>query len=107
MAGREQTHDIGILKALGFDDTTAFGVLITQSLVLCLTGGALGIALAMSLEQPIALAIGSAFPGFFIQSSTYIGAGVASLVVGLAAGAIPAWNALRANCVEALRAKGA
>jgi ABC-type antimicrobial peptide transport system permease subunit len=32
---------------------------------------------------------------------------VASLVVGLAAGAIPAWNALRANCVEALRAKGA
>ena len=107
MAGREQTHDIGILKALGFDDATAFGVLITQSLVLCLTGGAFGIALAYVLEQPIALAIGSAFPGFFIQSSTYIGAGVASLVVGLAAGAIPAWNALRANCVEALRAKGA
>jgi ABC-type antimicrobial peptide transport system permease subunit len=28
-------------------------------------------------------------------------------VVGLAAGAIPAWTALRVNCVEALRAKGA
>ena len=107
MAGREQTHDIGILKALGFTDGAAFGVLITQSLVLCLAGGALGIGLAAALENGIALAIGSAFPGFFIETTTFIGAAVASLLVGLAAGAIPAWNALRVNCVEALRAKGA
>lgn len=107
MAGREQTHDIGILKALGFTDGAAFGVLIALSLVLCLAGGAFGVGLAALLEEGIALAIGSAFPGFFIETTTYIGAGVASLLVGLAAGAIPAWNALRVNCVEALRAKGA
>lgn len=107
MAGREQTHDIGILKALGFTDGAAFGVLIMQSLVLCLAGGTLGIGLAAVLEAPLALAIGANFPGFFIETTTYIGAAVTSLIVGLAAGAIPAWNALRVNCVEALRAKGA
>lgn len=107
MAGREQTHDVGILKALGFTDASAFGLLIAQSLVLCLTGGALGIGLAAATEEGIALAIGSAFPGFFIENSTYVAAAAVSLGVGMAAGAVPAWNALRANCVEALRAKGA
>jgi len=107
MAGREQTHDVGILKALGFTDSAAFGLLITQSLILCVFGGALGIALAAALEAPITLALGAQFPGFFIKDSTYLAAAGVSLVVGLAAGAIPAWSALRVNCVEALRAKGA
>jgi putative ABC transport system permease protein len=107
MAGREQTHDVGILKALGFTDNAAFGLLITQSLILCVFGGVLGIALAAALEAPITLKLGAQFPGFFIKDSTYIAAAVVSLVVGLAAGAIPAWTALRVNCVEALRAKGA
>lgn len=107
MAGREQTHDVGILKALGFTNSATFGLLIAQSLVLCLFGGALGIGLAAALEAPLALAIGSAFPGFFIANSTYVQAALVSLLVGLAAGGIPAWNALRVSCVEALRAKGA
>ena len=39
MAGREQTHDVGILKALGFEDGSVFGLLLAQSLLLCLLGG--------------------------------------------------------------------
>ncbi len=102
MAGREQIHDVGILKALGFTDARVFGLLITQSLLLCTLGGVGGVGLALLLQGKIAGAIGALFPGFSVAESTVrLGLGL-TLGIGLLAGIAPAWNASRLRCVEAL-----
>ena len=103
MAGREQIHDVGILKALGFTDGASFRLLIAQSLILCFLGGALGIGLALVARKPLSDFLSAFFPGFAIASSTLGLAAVITVVLGLLAGILPAWQAKRLRCVEALR----
>ncbi|HVS08412.1 MAG TPA: FtsX-like permease family protein, partial [Planctomycetota bacterium] len=103
MAAREQTTEIGIAKALGFSDAHAFALLLGQALALCGLGGALGLAAAAALEGLMADSLATMFPGFRILPETYaLGAAVA-LGLGLIAGIVPAWQASRLRCVEALR----
>jgi ABC-type antimicrobial peptide transport system permease subunit len=105
MAGREQTRDIGIMKALGFTDGSMFTLLILQALVLCGLGGGIGIGLALLTQGPIAGAIGYMFPGFAVEPATIAAAVTATIVVGLLAGIVPARSASRLRCVEALNAE--
>jgi putative ABC transport system permease protein len=103
MSMREQSAEIGVLKSLGFTDGSMFGLLIVQSLTLCLLGGALGIFIAWATQHPIAEGLGSMFPGYVIQPETFALAAIVSLLIGIVAGLIPAWRASRLRCVEALR----
>lgn len=105
MGGREQTHDVGILKSLGFSDRSVFCLLIAQSLFLCVIGGASGILLAKVAAAGIAPAIGQFFPGYDVKNETMIAAAVVTVALGLIAGIVPAWSAARLRCVEALRAQ--
>jgi len=105
MAGREQTRDIGILKALGFTDGDVVGVLAKQSLVLCLLGGGLGIGLAKLAEPPIAAAVGAMFGGYLVQRETMLFAAAVAVVLGLFAGFAPAWRASRLQTIDALASK--
>jgi len=103
MAAREQTHDVGILKAVGFTDGSMFRLLLAQSLFLCGFGGGLGILLALITQPGISKAMGTFFPGYAVQMGT-IGEAVAfTLAVGVLAGIVPALNASRLETVEALR----
>lgn len=103
MAMREQTAEIGVLKSLGFTDGSMFGLLITQSLLLALVGGGLGLCLAWLTEGPISLAMAAFFPGYAVKPHTYVLAVIVTVLIGLAAGVIPAWRASRLRPVEALR----
>ena len=103
MAARERTRDIGILKALGFGNGKIGGMLIIESLLICSTGGAVGVFLAKSAERPLWSVISSQIPGFEI-SSTVLTLGL-SLAVGLGilAGIAPALRARNLQPVAALR----
>lgn len=103
MAFREQASEIGILKALGFTDATSFRLLVAQSVLLCALGGAIGIALAAATEGWMADTLGTNFPNYGIEPRTYALAAGVALAIGLVAGLIPAWQAARLRCVEALR----
>lgn len=102
MAGREQTHDLGILKALGFSDGSARMLLVAQSLFLCVLGGGLGLLLAAASEQAIATGMGAFFPGYHVQPETYVLGAMITVGLGLIAGIIPARRAGRLRPVEAL-----
>jgi putative ABC transport system permease protein len=105
MAAREQTHDVGILKALGFTDGGTFGLLLSQSLVISLTGGLLGIALALITQPLFLLALGAMFPNYAIGGGTLLFGFATAVGVGLIAGIVPAVTASRLKSVDALRAE--
>ena len=107
MAAREQTHSIGILKALGFGHGAAFALLMGESLLLCGLGGSLGVLLAKAIEPGFAAFLGSnGFPVFEIAPAT-VGLGLGLAVgVGFLAGLAPAVQAARLQVVDALRAEG-
>lgn len=105
MAGRERTQQLGILKALGFTDGVAFGLLITESLILCGLGGLLGVGLATGLEAWLGTAMSQMFPNFSIRPETKALALGVSVLVGFLAGVVPAWRAKQLVPVRALRAE--
>jgi putative ABC transport system permease protein len=104
MSAREQTRDIGVLKALGFTDGSVFGILLVQSFVLCAAGGVLGILLALLTAPGMADAIGSMFPGYQVNPGTLLEASGATLAIGFLAGIAPALRARALTVVDALRA---
>ncbi len=103
MAQREQVYEIGILKALGFNDAATFRLLVAQSLVLCCLGGGLGIAFAWASQGWIGDKLGSSFPGYVVVPRTFAMAAIVTVGIGLIAGIVPAWRAARLRAVEALR----
>lgn len=105
MAGREQTRDIGILKALGFTDGDTVKLLAMQSMLICLVGAGLGLLLAQVTEAGIAGALGSMFPGYSVTPSTFTLGAIVAVALGLFAGIAPAWRAARLDTVDALAAK--
>lgn len=103
MAARERTRSNGILKAMGFSDDFVFRAMLFESLFLALAGGLVGIGLVKLIEEPVAQSIGRAIGGFRVEPST-MGFGVLlALVIGIAAGIVPALIARRLRPVEALR----
>lgn len=105
MAARERTHDLGILKALGFGDGVAAALLMCESLLLCVSGGALGIAFMALAQDGLAKALSSFLPGFQVSPETMGLALGLSAGIGALAGMVPAWQARQLRPVEALRAE--
>jgi len=103
MSAREQTRDIGVLKALGFSDGTMFGLLLTQSFVMCGLGGLLGILLAVGSEPAMAKMLGTMFPGYEVTRGTVVEAALITLGLGLFAGIAPALRARAIDVIQALR----
>lgn len=104
MAAREQTRDVGVLKALGFSDGSVFGLMLMQSMIMCSLGGALGIGLAKLLESGMAKGLGTMFPGYEITGTTLIEASLVTVAIGLLAGITPAVRARTIDVITALRA---
>ena len=89
MAVRERIGEIAVLKTLGFSNRTVFALVLTESVVITVIGGFLGLMLARMAfmgRNPM----NAFFPGFGITNGT-IGLGLLmALTLGVVSGAIPA-----------------
>ena len=106
MAARERTREVAVLKAVGFTDRTILGLVLTESLLISLTGGILGTVLARVVYGATGFTGGGFFPSFVVTFSTMGRATGIAVIMGLLSGAIPAWNASRLKVVDALRHVG-
>jgi putative ABC transport system permease protein len=108
MAVRERAGEIGVLRAIGFRRRTIFALLLTETVVLSWSAGAVGVGLALlvttalsRLGQTIA-ALGPL--GGFIVTPPVIAQGlVLSLAIGIFAGFAPAYGAARRPVSDTLR----
>ena len=104
-----RTVEIGTLRALGFRRRNILTAFLVESLLLALTGGAVGLVFASLLQffTISTINFGSfaelAF-SFSLSPSTVISSMLFSLLMGLVGGFLPAARAARLNIVNALRA---
>jgi putative ABC transport system permease protein len=103
LAGREQTPDIGVLKALGFSDGAVGRALLVQSMILALLGGGIGILIAVASAPAFEQMLSPMIPMYTIEPNTLALALALTLAIGLVAGAVPAWRARGLTVVDALR----
>jgi len=106
MAGRQRAHEAGILKALGFRDGVLARLMLAESLLLSLTGGALGIVLALVSQGPLRIRLGPRFPNYQVAPETLGIAIATAALIGLIAGIAPSLMTWRLKPTEALRSEG-
>jgi putative ABC transport system permease protein len=108
MGVRERRTEIAVLKTLGFSGTLVMGLIVAEALAIATFGGGLGLGFSALIIRllPDVPGIGQmvrGFPNFGLHASvTAQGIGIA-LVMGLAAGFLPALNAYKSKIVEMLR----
>ena len=105
MAARDRTRDVGILKALGFTDGRIGGLLLLESLCLCVAGGGCGALLAVLANRPLWSRLSTMIPGFEINAGVALQGIALAVLLGLVAGLLPARRNQRLRPVDALRAE--
>lgn len=96
----ERSREIGIRKAFGATRRAIFLQFLAESVLIALTGGAIGMLLALGLSGAVATAT-PLRPQ--VEASTVILALATCVTVGILSGVLPAVRAARHDPVEALR----
>ena len=102
MAGRERIRENAVLKTLGFQDGLLFRLVLTESTVITLLGGALGVFGSKILFGPNNF-VNAFIPGFQVEWSTVILGLAMATALGIVSGIVPAWQAMQLPVIQALR----
>ena len=102
MSVRERTGELAVLKTVGFTDGFVLLLVLIEAVLVAAVGGGLGLSLAKAFTlagDPT----GGMLPGFYLPPLGLVAGLALALGVGLLAGLIPAWSAMRLPVVDALR----
>jgi putative ABC transport system permease protein len=100
---RERTNEIGVLKTLGFTNAGVLGLVLAESVLITVIGGALGLLSAGWVGVRFEPVFRQYLPGFRLPEHAIVVGALCALALGLVAGAAPAIQAMRLRIVEALR----
>jgi putative ABC transport system permease protein len=105
----ERFQEIGILKTVGAMPWDIFKLIWIETLILCLTGGIIGIVLALILTGVTDIVMRSVLPyapggGLVLIDLKLVLVTLAGIIcIGLLSGIYPAWKAGRIRPLEAIR----
>jgi putative ABC transport system permease protein len=102
---RERTEEIGVQKAMGFPNSLVLALVLIESCLIAMLGGLAGLGVAWLITlggSPIPQML----PVFIIPNRDLALGAVFAVALGLIAGAIPAYQAMRLRIAEALRRTG-
>jgi len=100
---RERTNELAVLKTLGFSRGLVVGLVLAESCVIAVIGGALGLLFAEGMIPVLGKALRAFLPIFFLPARDLVVGVVLIFVFGIAAGFLPAAQAMRLRIVDALR----
>lgn len=99
---RERTGELGVLKAIGFTNTRVLGMILGESCLIAVLGGAIGLGIALLLTAS-GDPTGGMLPMYnFPLKDALAGLGL-SVALGLVTGVLPALQAMRLRVADALR----
>ena len=106
MSVEDRIKEHAVLQTLGFTGGRVFGLVLFESVILSVAGGAIGVGAALAVLAMSHLSVGAEAVTIAFQPSwtlAALGLAVAG-AVGFLAGVAPGWHAARAEIVTALRA---
>lgn len=101
LAVRERTNEIGVMKALGFKSPRIFNMILGESILQALIGGALGLLASWGLLGVLNAIPGLPIPPLILTPDILLQSLGLMILLGLVTGILPAVSALRLNVVAA------
>ena len=98
---KERTSIIGIKKALGAKRSVILSEFLIEAILLCILGGIVGLFLVYVCLQLLSTSM--PYPLYLAPDNIIFGITL-SVIIGIIAGVIPAWQAANMDPVEAMRA---
>jgi putative ABC transport system permease protein len=99
---RERISELAVLKTIGFADRSVLGIVLSESILIMLMGGLLGLGLGWLIVQGLAKQMAAFLPGIFL-SPIAVAEAIAMMVgAGILAGIFPAIKAMRLSIIDAL-----
>jgi putative ABC transport system permease protein len=99
---RERINELAVLKTLGYSNTLILVLVLAESMMLAVIGGGAGLLVGWLIIRQ-GDPTGGLLPGFFIAPRDLALGVIFMLALGLAAGTLPALQAMRLRIVDALR----
>lgn len=106
MTARERFREYATLKAIGFSPGYVARLILGESVLLAMIGGAIAIGLTPPVAARLAELSATLFPTLIVSARTVIFQALSALVVGVLAAILPMRQAARVNIVNGLRALG-
>jgi putative ABC transport system permease protein len=103
MNQRERTAEVAVMKTVGFSDSRVFQLVLIEAAVIALTGAVLGLGGAWALPALTGFGDGGFLPGFHVTGGTLVIGTIVALILTVASGIFPAWQAAKLPVVQALR----
>jgi putative ABC transport system permease protein len=100
---RERTNELAVLKTLGFGNARILTMILLESLFIALVGGGFGLVLSYTIITLSGDPTGGLLPAFYFPTAALFAGVLLVALLGIAAGALPAWQASRLRIVDALR----
>ncbi|HOP40327.1 MAG TPA: ABC transporter permease [Geobacteraceae bacterium] len=106
MTARERINEYAVFKTLGFRGCHIAGMVFGESLVISMTGCAIGVALTYPVARAFGTALSDYFPIFNVAPVTIAMDIGAALMVGIVAAIFPTWRAVTIRIADGLRRIG-
>lgn len=106
MTARERLSEYATLKALGFGPGYVARLILGESLVIALIGGAIAIALTPPVATRLAGLTETLFPSLFVSAGTVALQALSALAVGILAALFPMRSAAGVRIIDGLRKVG-
>jgi len=109
MSARERRSEIALMRALGYSRSMVVGTFLAEGLAIAIAAGLLGCAAAYGILRLIPYASATLGPiamNLELPWRVVVMSMAVAATIGVLASAVPAFNAVRRNIVDSLRAVG-